>query len=430
MRVMQIDIHLDGVWHVCAAVVQTTPDSTPRGSVRLQYDTDYAVEHLDAQDHRALTVRAPVDLGIRALPHWPSFLIDLLPQGAARRRIERTAATTISAWELLERGAVNPVGNLRVHPLQPRQPESHSGFALKEMIERGDAFVDYALECGAAVAGATDTQGDAPKFWVVEDEQGRWHPDSGEIPFGIRRHALLKFPVSESGPRAADILRHEAAYQRVAARVGLRVTSPLPEFADGALLIPRFDRRVIDGREIRLGVESLYSICGVLDSALTVLRHDQVLIALARCVSDFRVELAEYVRRDLFNLALGNRDNHGRNAAVLKDTDGTMALAPIYDFGPAFLDARAIARVLRWEGEAAGGGEWNRVLDLLDIRFEEAGLASPRKPLMQIFCETAAALETLPQVMRQCGVDEVIVAHRHEDIVRLANGLRASGGRP
>lgn len=270
----------------------------------------------------------------------------------------------------------------------------------------------------------------SPKFWVVEDEQGRWHPDSGEIPFGIRRQALLKFPVSESGPRAADILRHEAAYQRVAARVGLRVTSPLPEFADGALLIPRFDRRVIDGREIRLGVESLYSICGVLDSALTVLRHDQVLIALARCVSDFRVELAEYVRRDLFNLALGNRDNHGRNAAVLKDTDGTMALAPIYDFGPAFLDARAIARVLRWEGEAAGGGEWNRVLDLLDIRFEEAGLASPRKPLMQIFCETAAALETLPQVMRQCGVDEVIVAHRHDDIVRLANGLRASGGRP
>lgn len=61
------------------------------------------------------------------------------------------------------------------------------GFALKEMIERGDAFVDYAVECGAAVDGATDTQGDAPKFWVVEDEHGRWHPDSGEIPFGTRR---------------------------------------------------------------------------------------------------------------------------------------------------------------------------------------------------------------------------------------------------
>lgn len=427
---MEIDIHLDGAWHACASVLRASPDTTPQGSVRLQYDTDYALEHLDAKDYRALTVRAPVDLGIRTLPQWPSFLIDLLPQGAARRRIERMAATTVSAWELLERGAVNPVGNLRVHPQQPRQPESHSGFALKEMVERGDAFVDYAIERGAAVAGATDTQGDAPKFWVVEDEHGRWHPDSGQIPFAIRRHGLLKFPVSESGPRAEDILRHEAAYQRIAAAVGLRVTPPLPEFTGGALLIPRFDRRVINGREIRLGVESLYSICGVLDSALTVIRHDQVLIALAQCVSDFRSELIEYVRRDLFNLALGNRDNHGRNAAVLKDIDGTMALAPIYDFGPAFLDARAIARVIRWEGEAPGGGEWGRVLDLLDIRFEEAGLASPREPLMQTLCETAAVFETLPQLMRQCGVDEAIIANRQDDIVRLANGLRAVGGRP
>lgn len=427
---MEIDIHLDGAWHACASVVRASPDTTPQGSVRLQYDTDHALEHLDAKDYRALTVRAPVDLGIRTLPHWPSFLIDLLPQGAARRRIERMAATTVSAWELLERGAVNPVGNLRVHPPQPRQPESHSGFELKEMVERGDAFVDYAIERGAAVAGATDTQGDAPKFWVVEDEHGRWHPDSGQIPFAIRRHGLLKFSVSESGPRAEDILRHEAAYQRIAAAVGLRVTAPLPEFTGGALLIPRFDRRVINGREIRLGVESLYSICGVLDSALTVIRHDQVLIALAQCVSDFRSELIEYVRRDLFNLALGNRDNHGRNAAVLKDIDGTMALAPIYDFGPAFLDARAIARVIRWEGEAPGGGEWGRVLDLLDIRFEEAGLASPREPLMQTLCETAAVFETLPQLMRQCGVDEAIIANRRDDIVRLANGLRAVGGRP
>ncbi len=340
------------------------------------------------------------------------------------------AATTISAWELLERGAVNPVGNLRVHPLQPRKPEGHPGFTLEDMIDRGDAFVDYAFERGAAVAGATDTQGDAPKFWVVEDEDGRWHPDSGELPLGIRKHALLKFPVSESGPRSADILRHEAAYQRVAARVGLRVTSALPEFTAGALLIPRFDRRVMDGKEIRLGVESLYSICGVLDSALTVLRHDQVLIALARCVSDFRTELTEYVRRDLLNLALGNRDNHGRNAAVLKDTDGTMALAPIYDFGPAFLDARAVTRVIRWEGEAPGEGEWSRVLDLLDIRFEEAGLAAPRESLMRTFSETAVMFETLPQVMRQCGVDEALIAHRHDDIVRLAKGLRALGGRP
>jgi hypothetical protein len=32
-------------------------------------------------------------------------------------------------------------------------------------------------------------------------------------------------------------------------------------------LIPRFDRRVDDQGEIRLGVESIYSICGILNSS-------------------------------------------------------------------------------------------------------------------------------------------------------------------
>ena len=43
---------------------------------------------------------------------------------------------------------------------------------------------------------------------------------------------------------------------------------------------------------------------------------------------------------------------------------------------------------------------------------------------------TGASRPGKSQVMRQCGVDEAIVAHRQDDIVQLANGLRASGGRP
>jgi len=155
---------------------------------------------------------------------------------------------------------------------------------------------------------------------VVEDERGHWHPDSGALPFGIRKYVLLKFPVPEAGEFARDILYHEAAYQRVAQRLGLRVTKDLPEFVEGALLIPRFDRRFIDGVEVRLGVESLYSITGVLDRATPISHHD-ALIALARCATDFDTQIIEYVRRDLLNLALGNRDNHGRNMALLKDID-------------------------------------------------------------------------------------------------------------
>jgi serine/threonine-protein kinase HipA len=422
---MDFDIHLEGAWHPCATLTPTTDHRSVRAPIRVRYEADYAIEHLGARDHRALSVRAPVNLAFRTLPHWPSFLVDLLPQGAARKRLDKNAATPLAPWELLERGAVNPVGNLRVHPGQPALPVAHPGFTLQEMVERGDAFVDHALAQGAAVAGATDTQGEAPKFWVVEDDAGRWHPDSGQLSVPIRRHALLKFPVPEAGGRAEEILRHEAIFQAAAARLGLRVTPDLPQFLNGALLIPRFDRRMVDAKEIRLGVESLYSVMGVIDSASVAIRHDQVLIELAQCVDDFETEFVEYARRDFLNLALGNRDNHGRNQALLKDVDGTIRLAPIYDFGPAYLDARAIARVIHWDGEAAGGGAWPEVLERLEIRFEEAGLESARHAFLRAVAITLPQLHALPEILRTCGAAEGIVAQRVPEIRKLAADLRA-----
>lgn len=406
-------------------MVPTMQNASVRGPVKIQYEADYAAEFLGARDFRALTVLLPVDFAVRSASHWPSFLVDLLPQGAARRRLERDGQ--LSPWELLERGASNPVGNLRVRSEVAREHPKHPGFGIGEMIQRGDTFVDYAMELGAAVAGATDTQGDAPKFWVVEDDTGMWHPDNGNMSFPLRRHALLKFPVAEAGIRATDILRHEAVYQRIAARWGLRVTAELPQFLDGALLIPRFDRRVEQGREVRLGVESLYSIAGVIDSATMALRHDQVLIALARCVSDFPTECIEYVRRDLLNIALGNRDNHGRNSAILKATNGNISLAPLYDVGPAFLDARAIARVIRWDGEVAGGGGWKQIVELIDIRFEEAGLRPPSGMFRQAIAQTMPQLNVLTQAMKECGADADVIERREGDIARLIASLQTVG---
>lgn len=423
---MDFDIYLDGVWHWCASV-ESLDESNPsrRGRVRLQYEADYAIEHLLAKDHRALTVRAPVNLGTRDMPHWPSFLMDLLPQGAARKRIERLNNGALSDWQLLERGAVNPVGNLRVHPRAGRVQRAHRGFDLEDMVSRGDAFVEHAHELGATVAGATDTQGEAPKFWVVEDEAGRWHPDSGNLGFAVRRYVLLKFPVPEAGGAAEEILYHEARYQRVAQRLGLRVTESLPEFVSGALLIPRFDRRFIKGGEMRLGVESLYSIAGVLDSAETTMRHHDALIGLAGCVDDFATETLEYVRRDLLNIALGNRDNHGRNMAVLKDINGSIRLAPLFDFGPSFMDARSIVRVIHWDGEEPGQRDWNRILDNLSTRLEEAKVPFEHAPkLADGMRAFATELDDLPAVMADCGVKHRIVDQRRGEIERLARELR------
>jgi len=422
---MNIDIHLDGAWHPCAEIDLRDAAKPHRyGPMTLRYDADYALRSLHAKDLRAVSVRSPVDLAVHTFAAWPSFLIDLVPQGAARKRLERASPVGLTDWELLERGAVNPVGNLRVRPPHASVPRAHPGFALEEMTKRGDAFVDYADDVGATVAGATDTQGEAPKFWVAQDGHGRWHPDGGQLGTNVRRYALLKFPVPEAGARAVDILRHEAAYQKVALAMNVRVTPVLPEFIDGALLIPRFDRRMGSAGEIRLGVESVYSITGVLDSARASLRHDQVLIELHKCSTHFAEEVLEYFRRDVLNLALGNRDNHGRNTAILKDTDGSIRLAPVFDLGPAYLDARAIVRVIRWDGERGGAIDWTEVVANLETRFEDVELEPP--DLTRIADELRAfgkQLAALPQTMRNCGVDESIVDARRDNIDMLIRSL-------
>lgn len=422
---MWLELYLDDSWHRCAELVGVPGDR--QQPVQLTYSVDYAVERLFARDIRSVSTRLPVDLGTRRYTNWPAFLIDLLPQGAARRRLERTAGVQLSDWAVLQRGAVNPVGNLRIVGDTPAAPLSHRPFSLREMTQRGDEFLEY-----AAVTGATDTQGEAPKFWVVQDANGQWYPDDGNCDAFASRFALLKFPAPEAGANAERILRHEALFQRVARRVGLRTTDDLPEFVNGALLVPRFDRRHKQYVE-RLGVESLYSVTGVVDGARQPLRHDQALFELAEILTDFGEELCEYVRRDLFNLAVGNRDNHGRNTAILKEVDGTMRLAPIFDVGPSFLDGRAIARVIRWDGERASQHDWRAVLERLNDRNADhrAGGGRARVDVARVarcMQEFAGQIAQLPDIMTECEVDAAIVEQRKPEIARLANSLTTLRG--
>jgi len=428
---MRIEAYIDGQWQHCADL---TSDDGNRGTpVRLAYAADYAATHLFANDYRALSVRLLVDFGDRSFQSWPAFLIDLLPQGAARRRVERASGSTLTEWQLLMRGALNPVGNLRVIPDELPTSRTHRPFTLDEMTRRGDEFLDYAAGVGAAVTGASDTQGEAPKFWVVQDKEGQWYPDDGGCDEFAVKHALLKFPVVEAGVNAQRILQNEAAYQRVAQHLGIRTTDELPQFINGALIVPRFDRRTRAEAKIdRLGVESLYSLTGTLESGQP-LKHDRVVIDLARTLTDLSHELREYVWRDLLNLALGNRDNHGRNTAVLKDTDGTIRLAPLFDVGPTFLDARAITRVLRWDGEAPGQLPWSTILDRLEIHTRDAGVELDMQQVARAFGDFAEATHALPTLMRDCGVDPLVIEHRIPEIERLARSLadqpRSEAGR-
>jgi hypothetical protein len=74
--------------------------------------------------------------------------------------------------------------------------------------------------------------------------------------------------------------------------------------------------------------ESIASLCGIAEFGLA-LSHDRIVAALAEVVSDPQAEIIEYVRRDVLNVALGNRDNHLRNTALQRFVDGTIRLTPL-----------------------------------------------------------------------------------------------------
>ena len=162
-------------------------------------------------------------------------------------------------------------------------------------------------------------------------------------------------------------------------------------------------------------MHSLYAVAGIPGYGAAV-SNDIFCHALARIADDPASELREYLRRDILNLALRNTDNHGRNTAILR-AGGQIALAPLFDFAPMFLDPEGIGRVSRWEAEAPGNQPaWRRICETFrDI----LPFAETRRWLADLGWE----VQRLPALMRQCGVDDDIVQRLAGWIDDVASGL-------
>lgn len=381
--VCTIQLHAHGQWHD-VATVQLFGDT--HGGWRTKSYTGYAVDwafaHPGATDAHALTAQWPVGLETLTLPHWPVFLIDLLPQGFGReemlRRLGLPAGAEAGAdWRLLLSGAGNPIGHLRVKEAAESlalETGPRKGFSDDEVAARSEDFAEYLASHGLFVAGSSGVQGEWPKVLLTRAKDGLLYLDHTLPDAEAVAHYLVKFGRGPN-PQLAQILTLEAPYMQLASLLGLRVYAPLA-LRERALFIPRFDRRVAQGRTVRLAQESIASLTGMpgLDA---VPSHNQVCAALLRHCTHPETEVIEYLRRDVANLALGNKDNHARNTAVQRDLEGRIALTPLFDFAPMYLHPDGIARRIRWEGESGGQPDWNGVIDQLCALAE--GMAPPRK---------------------------------------------------
>lgn len=156
---------------------------------------------------------------------------------------------------------------------------------------------------------------------------------------------ILKVPEKRHGRDA----RLEETSALLAAACGLEVSVPQAiKVGDyDALLIERFDRRVEDGIVTRIHQEDFAQALGF-SSELKYERRgkpgrrfdvETALSVLDRTDSPEEAHLA-FVMATLFNLCIGNTDNHAKNHALLYDTGGPPRLAPLYDMLPIRLDNR------------------------------------------------------------------------------------------
>ena len=401
-----IEIHSDGAWHPAARL------EVGRRTLRLEHLPEYVFG--DQPEPVSLTLPPTMEilqapLGAATSPL--AFLWDLVPQGRGRQYLAGLLGVhdqdPSQDLYLMQHGAFAPIGRLRLDTAV-RFYEGHAaatppqGFTLDDMFQRTDAFLDQLSAHSMLAAGTPGVQGVAPKFLLTEDEAGRWYPDAALPDASARAHWLVKLP---RGRHASDarILRHEAIYLQVAADCGLRSVEGA-RHEGGMLFLPRFDRRVENGQVLRLHQETLAALLQAPGFGRSASLFD-LTARLAQVVTRPEAEITEFLCRDILNRALRNPDNHLRNTSLQRLPDGTVQLAPLYDFGPMYLDQELIARTSAWRGARNETvTDWGQILAMLPL---DAALKRLLARALVSFGETR--LPQLEQRLVDAGADTDII---------------------
>lgn len=420
-RDITLQIHAKGHWHDAARLTLMHPDAGWRGATKLEYEPAYVLG-VDpdlagkARGNSALSVLFPPSLEIRRFRHWPPFLLDLLPQGHARKVLAEALELNQDSHgcdaPLLLRAGGSPIGNIRIKQAWDSERkrlkgQTHPGLTKEQVIRRDEVFTEFARDFSAVASGSSGVQGAWPKLLLTCNRDGLWFPDPMVSDADATDHVIIKW-VGDKHEATQQILESEAPYLELARAFGLRCARKL-EYHDGTLLIPRFDRQITDGKVVRLGQESIISAAGIAAFGHQAAHEDYLEVIKAVC-DDPATEVAEYVLRDVLNLALGNPDNHGRNTALQKAPDGSIRLTPVYDFCPMRLDPSGVARATTWRCMRRLNGpsrdlnpDWEEV-----GRVAAEGVMEPAD-LMRTLASRADDLRRMPELARRFGISDVVI---------------------
>ncbi len=433
---LTLQTHFAGNWHDAASLELKDDGVGFQGASIVDYDLDYFItsastEFADGKavrDHRALSVRYPVDLENRYSRSWPPFLLDLIPQGHARRQLAEylglAESSRASDLPLLLRSATGGIGNIRIKQAADAEAErlrgvERQGVTEADILSRSDRFMEVADRFGMLASGSSGLQGEWPKVAMTQANDGLFYPDAFVTDDEAVRHVIVKL-LRSNQPADRLILEGEALYSGIAKDIGLHVSEP-STYSEGVLIIPRFDRKKQeDGGTIRLGQESLVSAIGVADFG-HVGTHEAYIDILSRYSANPFADIVEYLKRDIANLALGNPDNHGRNSALSKLEDGTIRLSPLFDFAPMRLAKEGIVRSTRWAMMRDLGldhfPDWKRIcLGVVSDREEQEALA-------RALSEFAESLRQVPSMAKKMRAAPEILDHAMGRCTAIANSV-------
>jgi serine/threonine-protein kinase HipA len=226
----------------------------------------------------------------------------------------------------------------------PREQDNSSLEELQDAaghVERGEptpAGLEKALFHDSSIGGAR------PKA-LIEDGDTRF---------------IAKFSASN---HTYAVVKSEYVAMRLAARAGPDVAPFVQTSANGMdiLLVQRFDRAKAKGGWTRKAMVSALTMLGLTELQAHYASYvDLAQIVRARFVAP-RETLRELFARMVFNILVGNTDDHARNHAALWD-GVTLALTPDYDICPQGRNgATAARRTRRWRCSATIGAACSNI---------------------------------------------------------------------
>jgi serine/threonine-protein kinase HipA len=216
------------------------------------------------------------------------------------------------------------------------KPREQANATLEELleaagrVERGEpipAGLDRALFHGSSIGGAR------PKA-LIEDGQDKF---------------IAKFSATND---TYAVVKAEFVAMRLAARIGLNVAAVQLVQAAGkdVLLVKRFDRALSQGGWTRQAVVSALTLFGLGEMQARWASYGELADVIRARFSNPQDTLHELFARMVFNVLVGNNDDHARNHAAFWDGKW-LALTPAYDICPQARTGREANQAMSIDGD-------------------------------------------------------------------------------